>query len=518
MRHHIQEIEARIRKHRAGVLKASFREFVKDAWPIVRPGIPFVGGYHIDAICEHLQAAYNRDILKLLINVPPRHAKSSLCGVLYPAWVWANNPSESFLAASYSLSLSVRDAKEQRRLVESEWYRELFPHVRLADDENTQTTYTTTMNGKRQTTSTGGTVTGLGGTFTILDDPHNVSNIDSAAMRESDRAWFREAWYNRVNDPKRSIRLVIMQRLHAGDISAMCIEEGGWEHLVLPMLHDSGRRHTTSIGWEDPRKKDGEVLWQEQFTPNSVADLRKSIGEHAFSGQYQQTPVPRGGGLFQKTWFRFWYNPDLGEPDHEAAQLPDGTWIDLPQAPLPTIRPENTAQSWDMTFKGGKKSDFVVGQVWGIPDDSPAHRYLLDQERGRWDLPATLDAVRRLSARWPSPRKYVEDRANGAAAMATLQKEIQGMLAVQPSGGKESRAAAASATFESGCVWFPHPRQFPWVMGLLDEFLFFPRGTNDDQVDACTQALNHMAKRQSQLVAFDVGENVGMYRDSPFSE
>lgn len=499
-------------------LQRSFRAFVEAAWEIVEPGVPFVPGIHIDAVCLHLQACYERKIKKLVVNVPPRTGKSSLISVLFPCWVWANNPAEKFLTGSYALQLATRDAVRMRRIVESDWYQERWPEVALAEDQNQKTSFENSMTGTRQVVAVGSATTGLGGTFLICDDPHNVQQAESAVVREAALTWFREAWSTRANTPD-TVRIVVMQRVHQNDVAGYCLEEGGWVHVKLPMRYEAGGERTpNAVGWFDPRTEDGQLLWPERYTEAEIQALERTMGGAAVAAQLQQRPVPRGGAIFQGHWVRFWYDEDRSIPEPVVMQKLDGTYVACEQKPLPRLDDTTRLASWDLAFKGGEQNDWVVGQVWarGRVGDRANH-YFLDQIRGQFDFPATIAAMRQLADRNPgTAATVVEEKANGAAAIAQLKNEIPGMIPILPEGGKLSRAAAAAPLFEAGNVWLPHPEQFPWVQGYLDELALFPRGKYDDQVDATTQALRRLQERHVEALdpnAFEFGFRVCPWRE-----
>jgi predicted phage terminase large subunit-like protein len=497
-------------------LKRDFKAFVKEAWPIVEPGVPFHDGMHIDALCAHLQACYERKILKLLINVPPRTGKSTIVSVLFPAWVWANDPAEKFLSGSYALQLATRDAVRMRRVVESDWYRARWGDVELADDQNQKTSFENTKTGTRQVVAVGSATTGLGGTFLICDDPHNVQQAESAIMREAAVTWFREAWSTRANTPT-TVRIVVMQRVHQSDVAGFILGEGDWVVLKLPMRYEAGPKVATPIGWVDPREEDGALLWPDRYGEEEIAALEKTLGSAATASQLQQRPAPRGGGTFRREWYKFWYDDRLGIPEPVVVQDNKGGHVECVQKALPKIDETSLLASWDLAFKGGEKNDYVVGQVWGrgVKGDRANH-YLLDQERGQYDFPATIEAMYRLRERnFNINTIVVEEKANGAAAIATLKNDVPGIVAVDPEGGKESRASAAAPLFEAGNVWLPHPDQFPWVTGYMDEMGLFPRGSHDDQVDATTQALSRMKQRVIEEIdpaVFDFGFRVNPWR------
>jgi len=166
--------------------------------------------------------------------------------------------------------------------------------------------------------------------------------------------------------------------------------------------------------------------------------------------------------------------------------MPDGTQLSIVAIEAP-YRVDQQIQSWDCAFKDLDTSDYVVGQVWARLDSM----FLLgDQVRARMDCPATVQAVRQLSRKWPACiAKLIEDKANGSAVIQMLSREISGLLPVNPEGGKVARAAAISPLIEAGNVYLPHPLFAPWVNDFIEECAAFPNGAHDDQVDAMTQAL-----------------------------
>jgi predicted phage terminase large subunit-like protein len=217
------------------------------------------------------------------------------------------------------------------------------------------------------------------------------------------------------------------------------------------------------------------------------------LGSYAYAAQFQQRPSPLGGGIFKRHWWHYWRPAHLELPPVQV-RTPDGAVTNVSAVPLPEGF-DSVIQSWDLSFKDLSTSDFVVGQVWAA---LKADRFLLDQRRDRLDMPATLQAIRDMTAKWPNAyTKLVEDKANGSAVLSTLRHEVSGLVAVNPEGGKIARAQAVSPPCESGNVFLPHPAYAPWVDGLIQECASFPAGSHDDQVDALTQALNRL--RSSEL-------------------
>src|SRR5260370_3466458 len=480
----------------------SLREVVRQAWPIVEPVPPFVPGWHVAAIIDVLAGVSRGRIRNLLINVPPRRMKSLLVSVFWPAWEWLRSPERRWLYSSYGAQLSIRDSVKCRRLIESPSYQRLWgDRFALTSDQNTKGRFDNDRSGYRLSTSVGGAATGEGGDRIVCDDPHNVQEAESDSVRKGTIEWFDVVMSTRVNDPKTSAKVIVMQRCHQQDLSGHLIEQGGWEHLVLPAEYE-GPTRTTSIGFVDPRKEHGELLWPERFGVAEMESLKRSLGSYAAAGQLQQRPSPAGGGLLRRHWFRFWQPQGANLPP-VSVRLPDGSHQSI--AALELVRIDELIQSWDCAFKDLETSDFVVGQVWGR---TGANLILLDQTRDRMDCPTTVRSVRQLSAKWPQClAKLIEDKANGSAVIQMLAHEVPGILPVNPEGGKVARAAAVSPLIEAGNVYLPHPQPCPWLNDLIEECAAFPNGAHDDQVDAMTQALLRWKMAPYQ--------QVGPYRELP---
>ncbi|HET6251097.1 MAG TPA: phage terminase large subunit [Tepidisphaeraceae bacterium] len=337
------------RDSEVGRAACRFREFVPLAWKISEPATQFIPGFHLDAICEHLQAVSAGQIRNLVINIPPRHMKSLAVCVFWPAWEWISHPHRRFLFAAYTMQLSERDSVKCRRLIESPWYQQHFGHCfSLCPDQNTKMRYENDHAGHRIATSVGGSATGEGGDRIVVDDPHNVVDRQSEARRIEALTWWDETMSTRLNDPKTGAKIIVMQRIHEKDLSGHVLEQGGYEHLFLPAEFEPGRRcvtwrarHTSSrsdaaatcrvgvpahhfaaspkaaVGeyahpaqlltprWSDPRTVDGELLWPARIGKEEIADFKIRLGPEGYAGQFQQRPSPAGGALFRKEWFRY---------------------------------------------------------------------------------------------------------------------------------------------------------------------------------------------------------------------
>lgn len=408
---------------------------------------------HHRLIAEHLMAVERGEIDRLIITMPPRHGKTELASIRFPAWFLGRNPDKRVIGASYAALLAYRLSRQARNLLTLTTWP--FP-IRLAEDmANVQSWDIGGRRGGYIAAGVGGPITGSGAHLLIIDDPiKNQEEADSATYREVIWDWYQSTAYTRLED--HGAIIVIQTRWHHDDLTGRLLAAqaaGGdqWVTLHLPAIAD-----------------DGSALWPEKYDRPALDRIKAATGSRVFAALYQGHPSNDDTALLKREWWRTYRQP----PAHFDEVL----------------------QSWDMTFKGGVANDYVVGQVWGRDG---ADCYLLDQVRGRLDFPATLDAVRALTRAWPqATTKLIEDTANGPAIIATLTREIGGIVAVKPEGGKVARVNAIAGLVEAGNVHLPDPALRSWSGDFMEEATAFPSGAHDDQVDAMSQALVRLTARR----------------------
>lgn len=482
--------------------------FVRQAWRFVEPMTPYVDGRHIHSICDHLEAVAIGQIDNLLINIPPRFMKSLLVAAFFPAWVWGphGDPGARFLYASYRERLAMRDSLRTRRIVESEWYRRKWPRVQLQLDQNEKMRFDNTLGGYRIASSVSGGNTGEGGDYVIADDPHNAREIWSELKRENVVEWWDDVMSSRTGRWPTNRKIVVMQRLHEGDLSGHILaEKGNYVHLFFPQEYDPelrpgraglpARSLPSPLGNPEWRSKPGTLLWPERF-PRKVIDniKRHEMTPYAYGGQHQQVPAPVEGGIFKREWIRYW-EPEDEDYGPVMVRFADGTR----RAVLPRKFPAQVrrfVQAWDFTFKGqhqarsGAEVDRVAGHVYA---ETPADAFLCDRIYQPMDFPATLLAIRDMTGTWPEAgAKYYEDAANGPAIAATLRGEIQGMIPVPADGDLLSRAHAIAWLLHAGHFYVPHPVMCPWVLDFIEFLTSFPNASHDDDVAALVIGLRRL--------------------------
>ena len=467
---------AAILYHRRGVRREceTLRGFMRHGWSTVEPGRPLVEGWAIHAIADHLQAVADRQIRRLLINVPPGMSKSITSGVFLPAFNWTREPWRRFIGTSHKMDLATRDNRKCRQLLESEWYQQYWgDRWEFSRDQNQKTKIENTDGGFREAMAFG-SMTGSRGDDVLLDDPLSVDDARSPTIIQQTAETFTEALPSRLVDPKMSSIIVVMQRLHEEDPSGIIIaKELGYEHLMLPMEFEPDRACRTSIGFTDPRTRDGELLFPERF-PREVVDRDKKVmmamgGSYAVAGQFQQRPVPRGGALFQRGWFR------------TVAAVPAGCrWC----------------RAWDLAAtEDDPNAAYTAGVLIGkTPDDT----YIIAHSIREQVSPAVARRMMRTTAA-ADKRQFKRVRISGpqdpGQAGKSQAQEIAAEMAgydyhfSPETGSKIVRAEPLAAQAEAGNVMI---LEGEWNNMFLDELCSFPMGRYADQVDAASRAFSEL--------------------------
>lgn len=468
----------------------SLYQFVKEAWPIIEPGTPFVDGFHIEAICLHLEMVTQRKIKRLLVNMPPRHAKSTIISVLWRVWSWLVDPSHKWLCASYALSLSIRDNRKCRLLIESPWFQHKYGKLfRLSDDQNVKIKFENNRRGVSQAVSVGSSTTGEGADTLLIDDPHAIDDKTSDVKREGALEWFRDTWSTRLNNPKTGAMVVVGQRVHDEDVSGYILSgETGeeWVHLNLPAEYEPEHHCATHIDshlfWEDWRTREGELLWPEQFPQHVIQVAKRKHGSIGYASLFQQRPMPSEGGQFKAQWFRYF----IEETNYYELQRPEG---------IKRVKREQCQlfMTADLAISEKQTADYTVLCVWAITPDREL--LLLNRLRDRLDNPSQQKAVIAYYHRYLPAYIQIESVAYQLSLVQQLRVQGLPVKEYRPVKDKVARATSASVYYEAGQVY--HPRGASWLQEWEDELLVFPKGKHDDQVDCCSQACEQLVKPHS---------------------
>jgi predicted phage terminase large subunit-like protein len=455
------------------LLRSNFGTFCHKVFNTLNSAPSFKPNWHIDAVIHHLDQARLGHTKRLIINMPPRSLKSVLASVALPAFILGHDPTARLICVSYAQPLAAKLARDFRRVLESDWYKRIFPHTIVSKDAEEM--IETSAGGARFSTSVGAAVTGLGGRIIIVDDPMKPEDAASQAGRDRVVRYYGETLYSRLDSKADGVIIVVMQRLHEDDLAGHLLRNKDWKHLSLPATAAAeaviplgdGRSHTRRVG---------DVLHPEREPDWVLDELRRNLGSAAFEAQYQQAPIPEAGNMVKREWLPS-YRPPL---DHTGMKI---------------------AQSWDTALKATTTADFSVCTTWA---ERNGKHYLLEVFRKQLDFPGVIKAALSLYQRYRPHAVLIEDQGAGTALIQQLRAAYH--IHPIPRRSKDDKATRLSIVlpaFEAGTVVFPHDAE--WLPQLLHELLGFPQTRHDDQVDSISQYLGWARDKSSRLFVADFG-------------
>ncbi len=488
----------------------SLSTFIQYMWRSIDPAV-YKHNWHIDALSEHLEALVWGDIKHLLINISPRCMKSILGSVSFLPWIWAqqektfrSGPETSLLYSSYGQKLSLEHSLKARTLLNSPLYQRFWgSRFVLSEDQNTVTKFTNNRGGYRMSTSVGSNLTGSGASIIGVDDPHNTVEMESEIAIQSVIDWWDTALSTRLNDPVEGRFFVIMQRLRENDLSGHILDQdqGEWTHLMLPMEHDTDRHCTTSIGFSDPRTEEGELMWPARIDEKALKALKKKLGEFGSSGQLQQAPVPKGGGIIKSEWW-IPYIPG-----------PDGFYPPM----------EFIVSVADTAYTEKTENDYSANVVMGIYRDQHdlPKIMIMHAWQERLGLNALVNKLAQTAKRFKVDRLIIENKASGISVGQEIRRlfgnEVFGLTLIDPKGDKVARLMAVEPLFAEKIINVPYiqdaqgniyPRD--WVEMLVKQVTSFPKAAHDDLVDCISCGVKFL--RDQGLVVRREERNVDLER------
>ncbi len=459
--------------------RKSFALFAKEAWHIIEPGKQYVSGWHLDAIAEHLQAVIEGDIKRLLVNMPPRHGKSSYISTLIHPWSWLHNPSLRWLCASYALNLATRDNLKCRRILKSRWWQQRYGHLfELTKDQDAKMKFENNFSGYRQAVSVGAAgTTGEGGDILVIDDPHPIEQKRSDMKREAVLDWFLNTWMSRLNDEKTGAMIVVGQRIHTQDVSGLIIEGaagGQWVHLNLPAEYEAGSPCKTywpsGKVWEDPRTEEGELLWEERF-PRPVIEQKKRIhGPLGFAAIYQQRPVPAGGNIYKEK-DRRWFTID---------QVTQSYLLETPRGRV-TVPIE---ECWnlgviDLATSLETKADYFCFETWAITPYKDA--LLLHCAHDKFEFPEQQSTISTEFQRFIHSLIGIEKAGYQLAMIQDCVRKGLPIKPFTPQADKVVRSTTGSIFYSNGKAY--HFKGLLNIAEIEKELFTFPLAPHDDIAD-----------------------------------
>jgi predicted phage terminase large subunit-like protein len=302
-----------------------------------------------------------------------------------------------------------------------------------------------------------------------VDDPLNASEAMSKTSRDRVIEWFNQSLYSRLDDKARDAIIVIAQRLHEEDLCGHLLEKGGWAHLNLPAITPEDRK--VSLG---PTRthlwKAGTALDEAREPLSSLQETKRSLGSDHFNAQYLQQPVARDGNMLKPQWLRRF---DVLPPRQSGDQI---------------------VQSWDTAMKAKDTSDCSVCLTFLVHKGNQF--YLLDAYRGRPEFPELCKLLISQHKKHQPDAILIEDRMSGTSLIQHAKANgLVGVVESRPTKDKITRMNGQTAKLEGGCLYVP--KAAPWLDDFLQEYLAFPKGRYDDQMDALSHFLEWFKQRSS---------------------
>ncbi len=470
------------RRYRKRSLEADLHAFAKTAWHVIEPSNPFVDGWHIRNLCDHLVAVTKRDLRNLIVTQPPRTSKSSFIATLWPVWEWTKFPGRRWLFASYSAMLSARDSKKRREIIKSPFFRELWwgAHHRLKEDDDTQTRFANGAQGWMFATSVGGAATGEGGDTIVGDDLLKADARFSQAERRHCIDWWDTVMSSRVNDPKTACRVIVGQRICEDDLIGHLLAGGQYSHLCYPMHWREGHKYAKGPfpnGGYDPRSK-GEtgttLLWPERFDEAAVVSYSPP-GAYDRAAQIEQDPHPEEGDMFARKHFCYFAIEGGGNDMVLVLTQRDGTKRRV------MARDCWWFQTADTALEPSKDAAYTAVGTFALTS-APVCLCVCDMIRDRLPVPEQYGFIVAQRTKHPFVTgTYVERKASGHGLIqeGAIRGTPFGILVADVS--KEKRAVPVSIAYENGTVF--HRAGAVWIDEFEEELIGFPGGRFADQVD-----------------------------------
>ena len=440
-------------------LRLDFLSFLHKSFRTLNPSSEYIDNWHLNIISQHLIAAKNGSLKRLIINIPPRALKSICTSVAFPAWILGHNPASKIIVASYANSLSLKHSLDCRNIMESSWYKEIFPKTILSKKQNQKSKFMTSQNGFRMATSVGGSVTGEGADILIIDDPHNPFHLYSSKLRSKAIEWYDNTFSSRLNDPNNGVIILVMQRLHEEDLTAHLLNKNnGWKLLKIPAI----ARH--DIDFKTFKFISGSSLYPSLYEFYSA--LSQDIGLENFNAQYLQEPIINKDTILTLDKISFYDN------------LPNYEFL---------------VQSWDTAIKIGENCDFSVGTVWAV---SKGKYYLLDFFKKKLSYLELKTTVKNFASLYNPAKILIEDKASGQNLIQDLlSEELLNIIPILPKLDKITRFASVAHLFELGKVLLPRNK----FLEYLTELINFPKVKHDDAIDSTSQFLQYMKSSQFKI-------------------
>ena len=469
----VRDLNAKLEKRSKNKTNLTFKQYIQ----LVNPDFIF---YKWNEIAIHrLQEVADGKLLRLLIQVPPRHGKSELAK-LFAGYYLTRYPKRFTGVCGYGQELTYPFSRAARHYFKQ-------GGGKLNPESQSVTFWETYERGGCWAASVGGSVTGKGCHVALLDDPiKDRQQSESPAEIRTLHGWYKSTFRTRIN-PEAGAIVIIQTRWSevdaiglVMDLEAQADEESreGWHIIDFPARFEEWELRpaipASITVEEDFRKELGEPLCPERYDDKALRIVENTLGSREWNCLYQQNPIALDDAIFKPEWWRYRSMSQMGE--------------------LPRRR---IVLSVDCTFKNSDTSDFVA--ISTIAEHEDGTYTILDVINQRMDIIQTMSAIRSQANRFSPAAILVEEAANGHAVIQMLSSKLPNIIGVKTgTASKVSRASGAAPMIEAGSVYLPP--EASWLHSFINQFTTFPAGKHDDMVDATTQALNWMRDRRSPAI------------------
>jgi predicted phage terminase large subunit-like protein len=449
------------------------------------------------AFCQHMQGDYkvgkhHRILSNLLmeiaagkkdrvcVNIPPRHGKSQLVSIYFPAWFLGKFPNKKVMMVSHTTDLAVDFGRKVRNIVDSAAYKQIFPTVNLAADSKSAGRWNTNVGGEYYACGIGSSIAGRGADLLLVDDPHSEQDVINGNFDVFDKAyeWFTYGARTRLM-PQGKVA-IIQTRWHLDDLTGRVVKDMAmnagsdqYEVVEFPAIIDT----INKVG--EPVQK---ALWPEFYDLPALLRTKASMPLFQWNAQYQQNPTSEEASVVKREWWKIWTKED-------------------------PPRCEYLIMSLDAAAEAHNRADFTALTTWGVFNNEEAGAYhiiLLNSIKKRIEFPELKALALEEYKEWEPDAFIVEKKSNGVPLFQELRRQgipLQEYTPHRGSGDKLARLNSVADIVMSGLVWVPETR---WAEELVEEIAGFPFSSHDDLVDSTVMAL--MRFRQGGFIRLPTDE------------
>jgi predicted phage terminase large subunit-like protein len=446
----------------SALIREDLLAHIEKVFETLNGGTKLLHNWHIDAIVHALTESFLGGTNHLIINMPPRYLKSLCVSIAFPTWIMGRKPHLRIICASYADDLATSFSRDRRKVIESKWYKDAFPKMRIGRDKNTEREIETSKGGKCIATSVRGGITGKGGDVLIWDDLLKIGDAASESEREYVNHWFRSSFYTRLNDKEKGLIVGVMQRVHQDDLVGHILAFDKPRILSLPAIASEDQSIPIGNG-EYHERKEGDVLHPERESHEQLMKIREMLGGNEFNAQYLQAPIPPGGYVFQREWFK----RIIGPIDRNLyGQI---------------------YQSWDTAAETSSGASYSVCITFGLIE---GRAHIIHVLRKRLIYPDLRATVERHARHWGASKVLVEKASTGIPLLHDLAgRQGLNLIPIKPEGPKINRAEWVTGVIEAGRIYLPE--EASWLPVFEDEIFTFPQCKHSDQVDALSQFIRY---------------------------